>query len=120
MENSFERTKDIGEIMEIKSKVAENDYVPETLDWCDRHYTPPVKKYITCEHFGKSDGMSGGCQWCKEMTPYQWRMCEDESMVRSYMSPMFGGKTREEAKKTVEESKKLYFLSLLKEYGYEI
>lgn len=62
--------------------------VPETLTWCRQHYVPPVQKYITCDEFGHSDGTNGGCWWCMEMTPYQWHMCQDESWVRSLLSPI--------------------------------
>lgn len=60
--------------------------IPETLAWCREHYVPPVKKFITCQDFGKIDGMSGACWWCMEMTPYQWHMCSDESLVRGLLS----------------------------------
>jgi hypothetical protein len=61
--------------------------VPETLDWCKQHYTPPVKEHIHCPDFGKCDGTNGGCWWCMEMTPYQWHMCSDETWVRGLLSP---------------------------------
>ena len=77
--------------------------VPETLEYCRYHYVPPVKKYITCEYFGNIDGMSGGCWWCKEMTPYQWYMCSDESHVRNCMKR--NNITREEAIELVETYK---------------
>lgn len=63
------------------------DFVPETLEWCKKHYVPPIKKYISCAVFGQCDGMNGGCHWCREMFPYQWYMCYDESWVRSLLSP---------------------------------
>lgn len=81
--------------------------VPETLTWCRHHYVPPVEKFITCSEFGHSDGMSGGCWWCMEMTPYQWHMCQDESWVRGLLSPtacrMKG--SRSEAVKFIEQYK---------------
>lgn len=53
-------------------------FVPETLDWCKKHYVPLIKQYISCNEFGYCDGMNGSCHWCREMTPYQWEMCRDE------------------------------------------
>ena len=67
MENSFEWTKDIGEIPEIKYPVTK-DFIPETLEWCKHHYVPPMDMYITCCDFGNNDGMNGSCHWCLEMT----------------------------------------------------
>lgn len=64
------------------------NYVPETLDWCKRHYVPPIKEYIKCKQFGCIDGMNGSCHWCREMTPYEWHMCSDESWVRALLSPI--------------------------------
>lgn len=61
------------------------EQIPETLTWCRKHYVPPVQKFITCQNFGNINGMSGGCWWCMEMTPYQWHMCSDESWVRSLL-----------------------------------
>lgn len=49
----------------------------ETLEQCRSNYCRKVEKYISCDHFGESDGMDGGCHWCLEMTPYQWEMCYD-------------------------------------------
>lgn len=60
-------------------------YIPETLEECAQHYLPPIWQYVSCNHFGNSDGMSGGCQWCREMTPYQWEMCQDEDLLRRLM-----------------------------------
>ena len=81
--------------------------VPETLDWCRKHYTPPVEEHIHCPDFGKSDGTNGGCWWCMEMTPYQWYMCSDETWVRGLLSPTarVKYKTREEAAAFIEDSK---------------
>ena len=59
----------------------------ETLGQCRSHYNPPVKKYITCQHFGRSDPMNGECWWCMEMTPLQWHMCGDETWIRGLLSP---------------------------------
>lgn len=83
------------------------DYVPETLDWCQRHYVPPVKKYINCEEFGHPDGMNGSCHWCLEMCPYQWEMCHDEDWVRGLLSPLARKQmnTREEAIEFIEAYK---------------
>ena len=66
----------------------DSEPVPETLTWCRHHYVLPVEEFVTCSEFGHSDGMNGGCWWCMEMTPYQWHMCQDESWVRSLMSPI--------------------------------
>jgi len=81
--------------------------VPETLEWCDAHYVPPVKKYIFCEDFGKNDGMNGSCHWCREMFPYQWHMCYDESWVKGLMSPFacIPANSREEAAEFIENYK---------------
>ena len=83
------------------------NFVPETLDWCEKHYVPPISRYISCDAFGHSDGMSGGCWWCKEMTPYQWHMCKDESWVRGLLSPVarIPKDTREHAAEFIEEYK---------------
>lgn len=83
------------------------DFVPETIDWCNRHYVPPIKKYINCEEFGYSDPMNGSCHWCLEMCPYQWEMCQDESWVRGLMSPAAWkrAETREEAIEFIENYK---------------
>ena len=58
------------------------NFIPETLEWCTTHYTPPIKTYINCPDFGKCDGTDGSCWHCMEMTPYQWVMCSDESWRR--------------------------------------
>ena len=55
------------------------NFIPETLEWCTTHYTPPIKSYIHCPSFGNTDGTNGSCWHCMEMTPYQHIMCCDES-----------------------------------------
>ena len=84
-------------------------FIPETLQWCREHYVPVVKEYVRCKEFGNSDGMSGSCWWCMEMTPYEWHMCQDESWIRGLMSPLcrFGqmSRDRDEATKFIEEYK---------------
>ena len=86
----------------------ELNFVPETLDWCKRHYVPPIEKYVTCEEFGHLDPMDGSCHWCFEMCPYQWEMCSDESTVKSLMIswPFRPAKTRDEAIEFIENYKK--------------
>ena len=88
------------------------DFVPETLEWCKKHYVPPVQKYINCEDFGYPDGMNGSCHWCLEMCPYQWEMCQDESRIRGYFSPISRkpAKTMEEAIKLLEIYKQSLFI----------
>lgn len=81
------------------------NYVPEYLKECNMHYVPKNKKYITCKEFGHIDGMNGACWWCKEMTPYQWVMCWDESSLKSLMNPCFKNLTKEEAIRFIEERK---------------
>lgn len=83
------------------------NFVPETLDWCQRHYVPPIKEYISCAEFGHSDPMNGSCHWCLEMCPYQWEMCQDEDRVRSLLSPIARkpAKSREEAIVFIENYK---------------
>lgn len=83
------------------------NFVPETIDWCNRHYVPPIKKYINCEGFGHPDPMDGGCHWCLEMCPYQWEMCHDESWLRGLLSPIAcrPAKSREEAIEFIENYK---------------
>ena len=87
--------------------MADFDFIPETLKWCDEHYVPPVRRFITCEDFGHSDGMNGSCHWCMEMEPYQWHMCQDEDWVRGLLSPAarirYG--TREAAAEFIEQYK---------------
>jgi hypothetical protein len=81
--------------------------IPETLDWCKKHYTPPVTEHIHCPDFGKCDGTNGGCWWCMEMTPYQWHMCSDETWVRGLLSPVarIPSKNRTEAAAFIEDYK---------------
>jgi len=63
----------------------------ETLEQCENNYCRPVLKYISCEDFGKIDGMDGSCHFCKEMTPYQWHMCSDSSRIAQLSKkPPFG------------------------------
>lgn len=83
------------------------NFVPETLDWCKQHYVPPIDKHIYCKEFGHSDGMDGACWWCKEMTPYQWEMCRDETWIRGLLSPIarIPANTREEAAEFIEDYK---------------
>ena len=83
------------------------DFVPETIDWCNRHYVPPIKKYIHCGLFGHPDSMDGSGHWCLEMFPYQWEMCQDESWVRGLLSPIAckPAKSREEAIQFIEDYK---------------
>lgn len=71
----------------------------ETLKQCEKNYCHPVKRYISCKEFGSIDGMDGSCWWCKEMTPYQWHMCSDESHKRNLMKnqPFGKGYTEQEA-----------------------
>ena len=87
--------------------IIDYNFVPETLDWCKSHYVPPIQEYITCKVFGKLDGTDGSCHWCKEMTPYQFEMCWDESWIRGLLSPTAckHKNTREEAIEFIEEYK---------------
>lgn len=75
----------LAEWLEQLQLLQEKEYVPETLQQCEERYVPPNFKYITCEDFGKTDGMSGRCWWCKEMTPYQWHMCYDKGRLDGLM-----------------------------------
>lgn len=86
-------------------------FAPETLDWCKRHYVPPIKQYISCNAFGHCDGMNGSCHWCREMIPYQWEMCRDESWVRGLMSPAARVlvNSREEAVEFIENYKQKHY-----------
>ena len=102
MENSFEWTKDIGEIPEIKYPVTK-DFIPETLEWCKHHYVPPMDMYITCCDFGNNDGMNGSCHWCLEMTPYQFEMCWDATSVNNYRR--IKGWSKEKAISFIEDYK---------------
>lgn len=87
------------------------NFVPETLDWCQRHYVPPIQKHITCKDFGKFDAMNGSCIWCSEMCPYQCAMCRDESWVVGLLSPYskLKAKTRDEAIEFIEYYKQKCF-----------
>ena len=51
--------------------------------------------------------MDGACWWCKEMTPYQWEMCRDETWIRGLLSPIarIPANTREEAAEFIEDYK---------------
>ena len=84
-----------------------DNFVPESLEWCRQHYVPLVKEHIHCPYFGKLDSTCGGCVWCSEMTPYQWHMCSDETWVRGLLSPIsrFENKYREDAIKFIEDYK---------------
>ena len=86
------------------------EYVPESLEECQEHYVPPVSTHIYCPNFGRCDGTDGGCHWCREMTPYQWWMCSDETWLRSLMGPLARVKceTREAAVEFIEGRKQLY------------
>ena len=83
------------------------NFVPETLEWCRKHYVPPIKKYISCKYFGNCGGMNGSCYWCLEMTPYQWEMCSDETRVKNLLRSLSRDsvKTREEAAEFIERRK---------------
>ncbi len=78
------------------------NFVPETLEQCKKHYIPPVKQYINCPEFGHLDGTNGSCHWCKEMCTYQFEMCWDESWMKSLVK----NRTREETIKFIEDYKK--------------
>lgn len=98
----------LGPVFPLFYEESENKpIVPETLDWCKEHYTPPVKEHIHCPDFGKSDGTNGGCWWCMEMTPYQWHMCSDETWIRGLTSPLARKQCRDrtEAAIFIEEYK---------------
>lgn len=75
--------------------------------WCESHYVAPDHKYITCEDFGHSDGMSGMCHNCLDMTYYQWCMCRDEQNKQHYLRQ---GKTEVEAIDIINRFKKNRFL----------
>ena len=87
------------------------NFVPETLDWCNTNYVPPVKEHITCKDFGNLDWMNGSCYWCLEMYPYQCQMCRDENWVRTLMSPLskFPKATREEAAEFIQKYKQNFY-----------
>ena len=98
------------------------NFVPETLEWCTTHYTPPIKTYINCHDFGQCDGTDGSCWHCMEMTPYQWVMCSDESWIRGLTS-QFGRyryETREEAAEFIESHKQKFPQKNIIEYLYEL
>ena len=86
------------------------NFIPETLEWCKRHYVPPIEEYIRCPDFGNVDWMNGSCHWCLEMCPYQCEMCRDESWVRGLLSPAarIQAKTRKEAAEFIESYKQKY------------
>ncbi len=98
------------------------NFVPETFEWCTTHYTPPIKTYINCPSFGNSDGMSGYCWHCMEMTPYQWVMCADESWLRGLLSQdaHCHCKTREEGAEFIENHKQNCPQKNIIEYLYEL
>lgn len=80
------------------------DHIPETLVECERSYVPKIDKYISCEEFGNTDGMSGGCQWCSEMTPYQWYMCQDYDRLHRILRDW--NVTEDEAAMLIDRNKK--------------
>jgi hypothetical protein len=86
------------------------NFIPETLDWCTKHYTPPIKHYIICSNFGKCDGMDGSCWHCMEVTPYQHEMCSDETWLTGLLSPdaCKHCDTREEAAEFIESHKQKF------------
>lgn len=89
------------DIMSIDKK-----FRAENLEQCDSNYVPPIGKYITCEQFGNSDGMDSACWWCKEMTPYQWYMCLDETLLRHLTSRRTNPLTTEQAQEYIDKVKK--------------
>lgn len=93
--------------MNQKINIIDYNFVPETLEWCRKHYVPPVKEHISCKDFGDCDGMDGSCHWCREMTPYQWYMCCDKTWIKSLLrfSPHNPEKTRKEASEFIEKYK---------------
>lgn len=97
------------------------NFVPETLDWCEKHYVPPIKEHIHCKEFGNVDWTDGGCHWCLQMYPYQCQMCRDESWVRGLLSPAarIPAKTREEAAEFIEEYKQRVSVPGMKLYTQE-
>ena len=86
------------------------NFVPENLEWCTKHYVPPIKPYIICPYFGQSDGTNGACWHCMEMTPYQHEMCADETWIRGLLSPCACKRcdTREEAAEFIENYKQRF------------
>ena len=89
------------------------NYTPESLEQCRMHYVPPNKDFITCKEFGCMDGMNGSCHWCREMLPYQWYMCWDESWIKSLLSPAacIPASTRNEAIEFIESYKQKNYTS---------
>ena len=98
------------------------NFIPETVEWCTTHYTPPIKSYIHCPGFGNADGTNGSCWHCMEMTPYQHVMCCDESWIRGLMSPYSRChcKTREEAAEFIENHKQNHPQKNIIDYLYEL
>lgn len=90
------------------------NFVPETLEWCEQHYVPPIKELINCPDFGMIDWMNGSCHWCLEMYPYQCQMCRDENWIRAIMSPLskMPNATREEAAEFIENYKRCKYGSI--------
>ena len=107
----------IGTEHKLKNKI-DLTVVPETLDWCDTHFVPAIKEHITCKRFGKPDGMDGGCHWCAEMTPYQFKMCGDEYHANNLLSPLACRRqnTIEEAREYVQEHKIICDFEVDEEY----
>lgn len=107
----------VGEYMAI-----DNEFIPETLDWCESHYTPPIKEYINCKEFGNSDGTDGSCWMCMELTPYQFEMCADETWLRGLLSSTARKqcKSREEASEFIENHKQRCPRKNVIEYLYEL
>lgn len=107
----------VGSEHKVKSKI-DLDIVPETLEWCKLHYVPLIPQYIDCGRFGHSDGTDGSCHWCREMTPYQFEMCSDETHIRGLLSPtaQIPAKDRDDAIRFIEERKALVGKSVDKEY----
>ena len=93
--------------LQEKELMIDYNFIPETLEWCTTHYTPPIKSYIHCPGFGNTDGTDGSCWHCMEMTPYQHVMCCDESWLRGLLSPYSRChcNTREEAAEFIENHK---------------
>lgn len=69
----------------------------ETLAQTRSHYCKPIKEYIVCDQFGNSDGMNGGCHWCKEMMPIQFEMCSDASWLYGLTHRKNNSMTEEQA-----------------------
>lgn len=93
--------------MNQKINIVDSNFVPPNLDWCREHYVPPIEKHISCGEFGDCDSMDGSCHWCREMTPYQWYMCCDETWIKSLLrfSSHNPEKTRKEASEFIEQYK---------------